>query len=149
MAYVVKKIEVWAGDFLNRPGVLARLLEALSHAGAELEFLVGRRVSEKTSRVFVAPLNGKRQKAVANEVGFVSARGMHAIRIEGPDRAGLGAEIARAVAAAGINIRGVSAAAIHRNAVFYLGFKTEDEARKAAATIRGLLRPRARRRIRR
>lgn len=146
MPYTIKKVEVWAGDLLNRPGMLARVLEALAQAGAQLEFLVGRQVTKQTSRVFVAPLRGKKQKQTAAEVGLVSATGMHSIRIEGADRPGLGAEMARAVAAAGINIRGVSGATIGRKSVVYLAFKTGDEASAATKVIQKLLRSKTRRR---
>ncbi|MBN2447684.1 MAG: ACT domain-containing protein [Phycisphaerae bacterium] len=146
MAYTTKFVEVWAGDVLNRPGMLARILEALTEAGATLELLIGRRISERTSRVFVAPLKGKKQKAAAGEVGLVPAAGMHALRIEGPDRRGLGAELARAIASADINIRGVSAAVMGRKAVLYFAFKTEEEAKTAAAVARKLLRSAGRRR---
>lgn len=140
MPYTIKKVEVWAGDLLNRPGMLARVLEALAQAGAQLEFLVGRQVSKQTSRVFVSPLKGKKQRQTAAEVGLVPATGMHSIRIEGPDRPGLGAEMARAVAAAGINIRGVSGATIGRKSVVYLAFNTGEEAAAATKAIRKLLR---------
>ncbi len=136
MSYTVRKIEVWAGDVVNRTGMLARVLEALSQAGAELEFLVSRRVTESTARIFVAPLKGKKQKQAARDVGLVPAVGMHAIRIDGPDRAGLGARIARCIAAAGTNIRGASSATIGRKNVFYLAFKTEEEAAQAAKVVR-------------
>lgn len=141
MAYTIKAVEVWAVDTLNRPGSLARVLEALTEAGVQLDFLVGRRVTEKTSRIFVTPLTTKKQKAAAAEVGLVPAPGMHALRIEGPDRRGLGAEVARALYTAGVNIRGVTAANIGRKAVFYLGFRTADEAATAAQIVRKTLRP--------
>ena len=136
MSYTIRKVEVWAGDIMNRPEMLARLLEGLAQAGAQLEFLVARRVTEKTTRVFVSPLKGKKQKQAAESVGLVPAAGMHSIRIEGPDRPGLGAEIARCVAAAGINIRGASAAAVGRKGTFYLAFKTLAEATAAAKAVR-------------
>lgn len=139
MAYTIRKVDVWAGDTLNRPGTLARILEALTEADAQLEFLVARRVTEKTTRVFVAPLRGKKQKQAAGKVGFVPAPGMNALRIEGPDRKGLGAQIARAVATAGINIRGASAATPGRKFVIYLAFKTPAEATRAAIVLRKLL----------
>jgi len=144
MAYTVKKVEVWAGDVANRPGTLARVLEALAQAGAVLEFLVARRVTENTTRVFVAPLKGKKQKQMAGDVGLVPAPGMHTIRIEGPDRAGLGAQVARAVAADGINVRGASAAGLGRKSVFYLAFKTENDAKAAASAVRKALSSRKR-----
>ncbi len=139
MPYTIKKTEVWAGDILNRPGMLARVLESLTAAGAQLEFIIARRASEKTSRVFVSPLKGKKQQNAARDVGLLPAVGINALRIEGPDRQGLGAEISRCVAAADINLRGVSVAIIGRKAIFYLAFKTEGEAKAAAKAIRKLL----------
>lgn len=140
MSYTIKKVEVWAGDFVNRAGVLARVLEALTQAGAQLEFLIGRRVTEHTSRIFVAPLKGSKQKEAAGGVGLVPANGMNAVRVEGPNRAGLGAEMARALAAAEINIRGVSAAAIGRKSVFYFAFETEEEVKVVLRALRKVLR---------
>ncbi len=139
MSYAIKKVEVWAGDVMNRPEKLARVLEALASVDAELEFLVARRVSDTTSRVFVAPIVGKKQKQAASDVGLVPATGMNAIRIDGPDRPGLGADITRAVAAAGINIRGASAASIGKKNAFYLAFKTTEEVDLAIKAIKGRL----------
>ena len=140
MAYTVKKVETWVGDTLNQPGTLARLLEALTEAGAELEFIIARRVTERTSRIFVAPLRTKKQRLAAAAVGLVPAVSMHALRIEGPDRKGLGAAMARAISAAGLNIRGASAAKLGRKSVVYLAFKEEAEVRSAAQILRKLLR---------
>jgi UTP:GlnB (protein PII) uridylyltransferase len=126
--------------------MLARMLESLTQAGARLEFMVARRVTERTSRVFVAPLTGKKQKDAARYLDMVPAAGMHAVRIEGPDRVGLGAEIARTVAASGVNIRGASAATIGRKSVFYLAFRTDDELKTAIRTVRRLLSTKSRKR---
>lgn len=136
MPYTVRNVEVWAADVLNRPGMLARMLEALSNAGAQLEFMVARQRTENSARVFVAPIKGKKQKQAASDVGFVPATGMYAIRVQGNDRAGLGAEISRAVASAGINIRGAAAATIGRQCVINFGFKSADDAKKATGVIR-------------
>lgn len=140
MAYTVKKVEVWAGDIMNRPGALARVLESMRNAGASLEFMVARRVSEETSRVFLSPIKGVRQKRAAGDVGLVPAAGMHSIRVEGPDRAGLGAAMTRALGDQSINIRGASAAAVGRRAVFYFGFADEAESKKAISALKRALR---------
>ncbi len=140
MSFTIKKVPVWAGDILNRPGTLARTLEALSAAGASLEFLIARRVTQNTSRVFVAPLKGAKQHAVAADVGLRIAEGMHALRVEGPDRTGLGAELARAAADGSLNIRGMSAATIGRKSVFYIAFSTAADAAAAAAVLKRALR---------
>lgn len=65
MPYTIKKVEVWAGDILNRPGMLARVFEALTNAGAQLEFMIARRLNEKTSRVFLAPIQGVKRHLAA------------------------------------------------------------------------------------
>lgn len=136
MAYKVGKVEVWAGDVRNRPGMLARVLEALSNAGADLEFVVARRVTENTTRVFVAPLSSAAQRRAAGDVGLVRAVGMHTLRIEGPDRPGLGARITRAVADAGINVRGLSSAAVSRKSVCYMALATEEDAKEATRAVK-------------
>ena len=140
MPYTINKVDVWAGDILNRSGMLARVIEALTNAGAQLEFMIARRVNDKTSRVFLAPIKGAKQHRAASEVGLVRASGMHSLRIEGSDRAGLGAAITRAVADNGINLRGASAAAIGKKAVFYLAMESEQSLREATRVVRKLLR---------
>ena len=136
MSYTVRTADIWVADLRNRPGMVARVLEALSNAGANLEFVIGRRITKDSSRLFVAPLKGVTQKRAAADVGLVPAAGLHAIRVEGPDRAGLGSDITRALAAAGINLRGLSAATLGRTSVIYLAFETQPEADAAAKIVR-------------
>ncbi len=139
MAYSISRVEVWAGDLVNKPGMLARVLEALAGAGANLEFVVARRVSNNTARVFVAPLKGARQTRAAQDVGLVRASGMHSLRIEGPDKPGLGAEITRKLADQGINLRGLSSAAIGRKSVCYIAFASTDDLATGQKALRKLL----------
>ncbi len=134
--YKIGKVEVWAADIMNRPGMLARVLESLRNAGANLEFVVARRVSDNTSRVFLAPLKGAKQVRAAGDVSLTKAAGMHTLRIEGPDRAGLGADLTRAIAEAGVNIRGLSAASLGRRSVCYVALATESDAKTAAAALK-------------
>jgi hypothetical protein len=136
MPYSIRNVDVWAADVYNRPGMLARMLEGLAQAGAQLEFMVARRRSENTARVFVSPIKGKKQKQAAADLGFAPALGMHAVRVQGADRPGLGAEISRAVAAAGINIRGAAAASIGKMCVMNLAFASAEDAKKATGAIR-------------
>ena len=139
MPYTLTKVEVWAADIRNRPGMLARVLEALTNAGAQFEFMIARRVNEKTSRVFLAPLKGRKQQRAAAEVDLVRAAGMRCLRIEGPDRVGLGARVTRALADQGINLRGASVAAIGRKAVFYLAVESEQDLKDTRRIVRRLL----------
>ena len=112
MAYTVKKVNVWAGEIADRPGGLASTLATL--AGSNIEFVVARRAPDKpgTGVVFLTPISGVKQKAAAQRAGLATSESLHSVRVEGPDRAGLGAKMTDALATEGVNLRGISAAAM-------------------------------------
>ncbi len=138
MVIEIDKVDVWAGTIEDRPGGLARILDALTDAGANLEFLISRRAPEKTGSgvVFLAPLSGTAQTEAANEVGLSRATNLYSLRIEGPDQPRLGANITRAIADAGINMRGLSAASFGRRCVMYLAFDSDADATKAREVLK-------------
>ncbi|NIA20915.1 MAG: amino acid-binding protein [Anaerolineaceae bacterium] len=139
MALEVTVVEVWAASIEDRPGGLAGKLEALASAGANLEFVVSRRSPEKpgTGVVFVTPI-GDAQTAAAEAAGFARSKSLHSLRAAGADAPGLGAQITKALGDAGINLRGLSAAALGGRCVVHLGLDTEDDAAKAAEVLQGL-----------
>lgn len=141
MAYTVKKVEVWAGEIVDRPGGLADKLAALSNAGASLEFLISRRAADKpgTGVVFLTPIKGMKQKRAAQGAGLGTTDSLHSLRVEGPDRAGLGSKMTSALADAGINLRGVSSAALGRRAVTYLAFDSAADAETAIRILKKTL----------
>ena len=141
MAIQITKVEVWAGEIADRPGGLGAKLKALSDAGANLEFVISRRAPEKpgTGVVFLAPLRGAAVARVAREAGLSKATGMHSLRLEAPDRAGLGTRITQAIAGADINMRGLSAAALGRRSVCYLAFDSEADVKKAQRVLKKAL----------
>lgn len=140
MSMKISSVDVWVVDLVNRPGMLARVLEVLSAAGANLEFVVARRASANTSRTFLAPIIGSRQARAAADVGLMKAAGMHVLRIESADKPGLGARMTRALADAGLNLRGLSAAAIGKKSVTYIAFSTESERKLAQTRLKRLSR---------
>src|SRR5438128_1116220 len=127
MSLQVTKIDVWAGDIQDQPGGLAKVLEALSKAGANLECVIARR-SDKPGQgvVFLAPVK-KEAESAARSAGLAPAD-VTTLRIEGPDKAGLGAQITRAIADAKVNLRGASAAVMGGRFVTYLGFDNPTDA---------------------
>lgn len=141
MAYTIKKVEVWAGEVADQPGGLAGKVEALSAAGANLEFVIARRAADKPGSgvVFVTPIKGAKQKQAAQNAGLATTASLHSVRIEGPDKAGLGAKMTGALADAGINLRGLSAAALGRRAVCYLAFDSAADADSAVRLLRKAL----------
>lgn len=140
MALSVTRTDVWAAGIDDKPGGLAAKLAALAEAGAQLEFVVARRAPDKpgTGVVFLTPLKGAAQVRAGKKAGFEKTESLHSLRVEGPDEPGLGAKITRALAEAGINLRGVSAAAIGRQCVVYLALDSSADAGKAARLLKRL-----------
>jgi hypothetical protein len=141
MAYSIKKVDVWAGEIDDRPGGLAAKLETLAGAGASLEFIIGRRQPDKpgTGVVFLTPLKTGKQKQAASAAGFSTTASLQSVRVEGPDKAGLGNKMTRALADAGINLRGISAAALGRRSVSYLAFDNAEDAANAMKLLKKAL----------
>lgn len=141
MAVQINKVDVWVGQIQDRPGRLSQKLAALSEAGANLEFVISRRAPDKpgTGLVFLAPLRGAAQTRAATQAGLSKATSLCSLRLEGPDRPGLGAKATAVVADAGINMRGFSAAAIGRRCVMYFAFDTDQDARTASRVLKKAL----------
>jgi hypothetical protein len=141
MAYTITKVDVWAGSIDDRPGGLAATLKALSDTGANLEFVIARRAPERpgTGVVFLAPVTGAKLTTAARAAGLSKAASLCSLRLEGPDKPGIGAKITEAVADAGINMRGLSAAAIGRKCVVYFAFDSPADATKAAKVLKKAL----------
>jgi hypothetical protein len=149
MALQITKDDVWAGDLEDQPGGLARVLEPLVEAGANLECVIARRRPEQrgTATIYVTPIKGARAQKAATQAGLERVKDVATLRIEGPDKPGLGARMARTVADAGVNVRGVSAVVIGNKFVAYIGFDSMEDATKAARVLKGIdtARPAARR----
>ena len=141
MAYAINKVDVWAGEIADRPGGLAGTLEGLQNAGVNLEFLVARRAPDKPGAgvVFVTPIKGAKQKSAAGAAALQTTDSLHSVRVEGPDRPGLGSKMTRVLADAGINLRGISAAAIGRRATTYFAFDSAADADNAVRILRKAL----------
>ena len=142
MAYTIKKVDVWAGEIADRPGGLADKLSALSDAGDKsrsFSFRVALPTNPAQGFVFLAPIKGAKQKGAAQAGGLTTTDSLHSVRVEGPDRAGLGTKMSRAVADAGINLRGISAAALGRRAVTYFAFDSAADADTAIRVLKKAL----------
>jgi hypothetical protein len=140
MALKITKVDVWATQLLDQPGDLGRVLEAIAQAGGSVECVIARRQEDKpgSGMVFVSPIKGKKVQAAAQSVGLMRAPNLGTLRVEGPDKAGLGARMCRAIGDAGINLRGVSAAVLGRNSVVYFGFDSDDDAKRAMKAIKSV-----------
>lgn len=134
------EVEVWAASIEDRAGSLAEKLAALTAAGSNLEVVIARRAPEQPGKgvVFVTPLKGAKQVKAAEAAGFLRTGSLHSVRVEGTDKPGLGAKMTKALAEAGINLRGLSAAAIGRKFVAYLALDTVDDGEEAIRVLKKL-----------
>lgn len=137
MAMEIGKADVWAGEIDDRAGGLARVLESLAGAGADLEFVIGRRRAEKPGAgvVFVCPVRGKKAQDAARNAGLKAAD-VPTLRVVGADKPGLGGRMMRAIAEQGINVRGLSGAVVNGKFVAYFGFDSADDAARAAKALK-------------
>jgi len=138
MALKVTQTDVWAVEIQDQPGGLAKVMETIAAAGANLQCVIARRQPAKPGKgvAFVSPLRGKKVMAAAAAAGFHEAQRVASLRVEGRDRPGLGAQMAKVIAAAGVNLRGVTAVGLGPKFVAYFGFDRGDDAARAAAALR-------------
>ena len=94
----VEHVNVWAATIEDKPGQLAHLLTELREAGADLQFIIARRAEPGKGGVFVTPLQGDREIDAAAQVGFNVTHTLHSVRIMGPDRPGVAADLTEKLA---------------------------------------------------
>ena len=140
MGLDVSRVDVWAATIRDRAGGAAEKLGPLASAGVNLEFVIARRSSSRPGQgvVFLTPIKGAAETRAAKKAGFTKTNSLHSVRVEGPDKPGLGAKITQAMADAGLSMRGLSAAAIKKRFVAHLAFDTSAQATKAVRVLKKL-----------
>ena len=104
MKLEISRVKVYAASMRDKPGTLAKKLAAIAESGANLGFVLARRAPEKPGRgvVFLAPLAGATLIRAAKKAGFRQTKKLFTLRVEGADKAGLGAVFTQAIAGAGM-----------------------------------------------
>jgi hypothetical protein len=138
MDMIVDAVDVWAAGIKDKVGDLSQLLTGLREAGADLDFILARRTPEKPGLgvVYVTPLCGDREVDAAAQLGFNVTNSVHSVRIEGDNKPGITAELTTKLTAAGISLRGLSAAVIGAKFVIYIGLDSAEDAKKAVSILR-------------
>ena len=89
--------------------------------------------------LFLAPLRGATQIRAARSLGLDKADFMFTLRVEGPDKPGLGNVITSELAEAGISLHGFSGASLGRRAAIYIAFDTREDASRGLRLLRRIL----------
>lgn len=136
----INKIDVWAASIKDTPGQLAKKLDALAQAGANLKFLMARRAPNKPGRgvVFVTAITGAKQVRAARKAGFKKSKTISGIRVVAADRRGIAARLTKQIANAGVNLRGLSAVSLNKRAIFHLAFDSTADANKVVRCLKQL-----------
>jgi hypothetical protein len=100
--------------------------------------VVGTRRPEKpgTGAVFLGGLRGARQKKAAELAGLVKSGDAHGLRVVAADKPRLLHRITSKLAAAGINLRSVSASVAKSRCVMIFAFDAADDRDKAAHLLK-------------
>lgn len=140
MKLKVSRAEMWSATIDDQPGGAARVLDPLAEAGANFEFAFARRAPEMPGRglLFVLPVKGKKVVSAAQSAGLARAESIHTVKVEGGDRPGTSAAIARALADSGVSFRAFSAIAVGRKFAAYLALDSEEDAAKVVGVLRKL-----------
>jgi len=134
MAVTVENVTIWRKEVMHKSGELARALEPLAKAGADLKVIMA--YAEKDRGIIeVGPISGAKLTAAATKAGFAAST-KPTLLVEGDDRAGLGFDIAKAIADQGVSISFDVTQVIGKKYSAVYGFQSDDAARKAADAIK-------------
>lgn len=136
----IARVDVYSANVPDRPGELAKKLAVLSDAGADIEFLLARPGQKRGGKgvAYVAPVKGAAQSKAARKARFTKTNRITVLRVEGANRAGLGAKMTKAVGDAGVNIREISTVTTGRKFVVHFVLDGAAEATKAARALHAL-----------
>lgn len=134
----VKSVQLWVLRTADRKGMLADVLEPLAKAGANLRVVMAYRHPDHHERaaVEVFPIEAGAE-AAAKKAGFERSQ-TACLLVEGDDRPGMGAQISRAVASAGVSMAFLMAETMGKKFSAALGFTTVEDARAAEKAISSL-----------
>ena len=137
MGFRLDRVHVWAVEVPDRAGGVAGKLSALAQAGANLEFILTKRLPDKPGAgiLFVAPVTGPSQVRAARAAGMAETPNPVVMRVEGDNEAGLGHRVTQQWALAGISMQELTMCVLGDRFVGYVAFDTIADANKAAAIL--------------
>ena len=140
MDLIAERVEVWAASLEDKPGSLANILSSLREAGANLNFILARREPDQPGKsvVYVTPLAGDAELEAAATLGFNLTARVDSVRVEGQNQPGIAAGLASKLAAAGLNLRGFSAAVLGTRFILYIGLDSAEDAAKALTVLQSV-----------
>jgi len=137
MAVKIQKVDVWSGEMRDEVGGLAGVLGPLAKAKADLSFLVARRQANRPGKgiVFLGGLKSGGQTTAAKKAGLSKSSDIAALLVEAPNKPGLADRLMERIAAARVNLRGVSALVTGNKCAIVIAFDSAADRDKAAKAL--------------
>lgn len=140
MGFKLDRVHVWSAEVEDRPGGAATKLLTLAEAGANLEFILTRRLPDKPGKgvLYVAPVTGPSQVRAAKATGLAETPTPIVLRVEGDNEAGLAHRLTQQWAMAGISMEGLTMAVLGGKFVGFAAFDSIADANRAAQILADL-----------
>jgi hypothetical protein len=140
MGFKLERVHIWSCEIPDRAGGMASKLASLAEAGANLEFVLTRRLQDKPGKgiLFVAPITGPSQVRAARASGLAEAQDPVVLRVEGDNQAGLAYRLTQQWATVGITLQGLTMAVLAGRFVGFAAFDTVADANRAAQILADL-----------
>jgi len=136
MSITVRRADLWRAETANTPGSLAATLKPLAEKGTDLEIVMGFAKPDRSGAVVeVSPVSTAADKKAARAAGLAQST-YPCVVIAGDNRSGLGYDVARALAEAGININFFVAQSLGESYTGLFSFEASAEADLAVKIIR-------------
>ncbi|MFN3134982.1 MAG: amino acid-binding ACT [Candidatus Kryptonium sp.] len=125
------------GQTGDKPGTLAKVLEPFAQAKVDLQAVLVERNPAKANFgvVYLGPIKGKKATEAAKSTGLSEVSSPVVLRIEGPNKPGLGHLMTGALAEAGINLAFVGASVLGKRFVAFFAFDSDADAKKATRIL--------------
>lgn len=134
MGYKITRVDIYTLKLEDRPGGLAEKLEPLSKGKHNCDFMLARRAEPGTGVLYLS-LSKNPAKAV-KAAGLSKDPQLFALRIDGADKPGLSAKVARIIGDAGISMRGLNGVVLGKKCVIHVSFTSQGDADKARKLLK-------------
>ena len=140
MKLTTTHVDLWSTEIDDTPGGLARTLRAIAEFGAELDYVTASRHPQKPGKglLWVSSIAKRAPLDRVTDVGLHHADERVLLKVEGHDAPGLGAKLAKAIAEAGVSMKGLSADVRDQRFACYIEFDQAQDRDKAEAAIKAL-----------
>ena len=137
MGFKLDRVHIWSGEVLDQAGGVANKLALLAQAGANLEYILTRRLVSKPGAgvLYVAPVTGPAQVRAARSMGLTESHDTVVLRVEGDNQAGLAHRLTQQWAVEGLSLHGLMMSVLGEKFVGYVSFDTVGDANRAAAIL--------------